>query len=225
MHFHGWASDVFMNWQLGREALALILERVGAGDRTLETGCGYSTVAFALAGANHTVVSPVALEHDRIRAWCAANGVSTEAVTFVVEHSQNALPQLDGGPLDFVLIDGAHAFPLPFVDWYYTATRLRVGGLVMVDDTQLKTGEILRDFLRAESARWRGVSDLPMTAVFEKLSGDIIPEQDWCGQPYCARPRPGPWPGLWPVLRSRVRLRTRLRAAARRLRSGERPGA
>ena len=217
VRFHGGSGDALMNWQLGADALALLLDSVRPGDRTLETGCGYSTVAFALAGANHTVVSPAQREHERIREWCAAHGVSTRAVTFVVGHYEDCLPNLGDGPLDFALIDGADAFPIPFLDWYYAAARLRTGGLVMVDDTHLLTGEILRDFLASESSRWRRVRELPTTAVFERLGSDLIPHQDWCGQPYCARPgRLPPGAPLRARLRHRIRLRTRLRALAGR---------
>jgi hypothetical protein len=49
-------------------------------------------------------------------------------------------------PLDIVLIDGAHAFPFPFLDWYFTASALKAGGLLVIDDVQIATGTILADF-------------------------------------------------------------------------------
>jgi hypothetical protein len=39
--------------------------------------------------------------------------------------------------LDLVLIDGDHAFPASFIDWYYTAEQVKLGGYVIVDDTNL----------------------------------------------------------------------------------------
>jgi SAM-dependent methyltransferase len=216
--FHLWGEDLLLNLQLPEEALSLVLDRVSRGDRTLETGCGYSTVAFALARARHTVVSPNRAEHERIRAWCAGRGVPTETVEFIVARSQDALPAMSGS-LDFVLIDGAHALPIPLIDWYYTATRLRVGGLLMVDDTHIRSGQILRDFLRAESPRWRVVSELPRTALFEKVGEEVITDEDWWGQPYGATARRIPGDPVWPYLRGRIRLRSRLRAAAGRLHS------
>ncbi len=213
--FHGWSPDVHVDWGLNRAALERLYELVPPGARTLETGAGLSTIVFALKRARHTVVSPFRHEHDRIKAWCTDRGVPLDGVTFVARPSQDALPEIGDDPLDVVLIDGDHAFPAPFIDWYYAARRLVVGGLLIVDDTQVKTGRILRDFLRKEEGRWRVRASLPTTEVFERIGQDLVPDVGWIGQPYCARARlPLAWRvrSAWPALRAKVRLRTRLRA-------------
>ncbi|MDQ3571562.1 MAG: class I SAM-dependent methyltransferase [Actinomycetota bacterium] len=173
-------------------------------------------MVFALAEARHTVVSPATVEHDRIRDFCDEHDVSLANVTFIVGASQDILPTLPPNPLDLVLIDGGHAFPMPFIDWYYSAIRLRVGGCLLLDDTHIRTGEILREFLLSDTERWRLVSEVLASAMFEKADAEVIPLQDWLGQPYCAKVRHVPGvspPSAWQRLRNRVRLRSRLREA------------
>jgi hypothetical protein len=84
-------------------------------------------------------------------------------------------------------VDFGHAFPFPFLDWYYTAAQLRVGGLVVIDDTQLRPVAILKEFLISENGRWELVDDLGQTAVFRKTTTDLFSRvSDWPAQPFCA---------------------------------------
>jgi predicted O-methyltransferase YrrM len=204
LHGHG-AQPV--NWQLGDALLRWLLDELPDRPATLETGCGYSTIAFAALSGSHTVVSPVAVEHDRVRAWCAAHGISVEHVRFITEPSQVWLPAAatTGAlrDLDAVLIDGDHAHPLPSIDWYYTAGALRVGGLLVVDDVSI------RACLATETGRWDLVTTIDDAAVFRKLSSDVVDYIPWSQQPWNQRlpARNGPLARL----RSAVRLRTRLR--------------
>jgi predicted O-methyltransferase YrrM len=216
--FHGWAPQVETNWQLNPAALDLLADVLAAGQRTLETGVGYSTVVFAAAGTQHTVVSPFGFEHDRVRAWCDGRGVDASSVTFVVEPSQQALPGLEPSPLDVVLIDGDHAFPAPFIDFQYAASRLVPGGVLVVDDTHLRACRLLDDFLRADRPRWRLHTELPTTTAFERLDGPLVPPGGWQAQPWGARPVvDGRNADPLARVRAAVRLRTRLRGLRARI--------
>jgi predicted O-methyltransferase YrrM len=218
--FHGWAPEVEVSWGLNGAALDLLVDLAAEGDRTLETGVGYSTVVFAARGCEHTVVSPMALEHDRVRTWCIDRGIDLSAVRFLAAPSQEALPALEPSALDLVLIDGDHAFPSPFIDFYYAAGRLVEGGLLMVDDTHLRTGRVLAEFLRVDAPRWRVHTELATTTVFERLSGPLIPPEGWLMQPWGAEMLPaGPPARWWERVRHSVRLRTRLRVVLGRDRS------
>jgi predicted O-methyltransferase YrrM len=171
---------------LGRNALQFIHEHTGPESNTLETGCGFSTVMFALTGAAHTVIAPDRQELDYLRDWCEARGISTGQVRFLAEPSQFVLPTLDASPLDLVLIDGGHGFPTPYIDWFYTAGRLRRGGHVIVDDTWLWSCQILRDFLTAQP-EWKLIAEYDdRTAVFQKLE-DGSETLEWSDQPLVAR--------------------------------------
>jgi hypothetical protein len=81
-----------------------------------------------------------------------------------------------------VLIDGSHAFPHVFIDYFYSARSLRVGGTIVVDDVHLWTGNVLRDFLNSEP-EWAMVEQWDgRTVAFRKLA-ELQP-RDWFDQPY-----------------------------------------
>ena len=114
-------------WGLAWAALRWLEENVRKGMATLETGAGSSTIVFAAAGAEHEAVTPDAAEEGRIREECARHGVDSSSVRFRIGPSHEVLPALEQRPLDLVLVDGAHGFPYPILDWWYLAPRLRVG--------------------------------------------------------------------------------------------------
>lgn len=173
-------------WPLAREVLAYIDGALDESSHTLETGIGLSTVLFAVKRCRHTCVAPFADEVERVRSYCRRRGLELDRVRFVVEESQRALPRLDAEALDLVLIDGNHAFPAPFIDWYYTAARLRRGGMLVVDDTQLWTGRVLREFL-VEDPGWRLAEAYGTRAArFEKLF-EGLPPTEWNEQPFVLR--------------------------------------
>jgi predicted O-methyltransferase YrrM len=171
------------SWALERGVLSWLASNLEPHWRTIETGCGSSTIVFMLAGTEHTVIAPNASEHESTRQWCAERGFATDRARSIVDDSTTVLPSLQG-PFDLGLIDGGHAFPLPFVDWLYIAQRLRVGGLVVVDDINLPTCGILHAFLDAERERWRLVDRFERTSVFRKLSDVVVSPNDWTGQPW-----------------------------------------
>ena len=174
------------NWAIEQPILAWISKNVKPGFTTLETGCGYSSVAFAIAGANHTVLSPIAAEHDAIQHWCKTHNINLAQTEFLAQASQDVLHSLPQTPLDVVLVDGNHAFPTPFIDWYYTAERVKEGGRMMIDDTQIITGKILRDFLASEEGRWSLETELGKTAIFRRITSESVTRGFWFGQqPYC----------------------------------------
>lgn len=149
---------------------------------TLETGCGLTTVALAALGTRHYCIVPSLDEVQRIRAYCESKGLSLDKVHFIMERSEDALPKLNTYGFDLCIIDGRHGFPSPFIDFYHMADRLRLGGLLVVDDTCLWTGRILSKFLRTEK-EWSRVKKFYNTEVFEK-SGLGTHEKEWNAQPF-----------------------------------------
>jgi Methyltransferase domain len=167
-------------YRLPDRALHFIDQNVNENSRTLETGAGISTVLFAIKEANHTSVVPDPDLVSRISTYCARMMVSVERINFLIDKSERTLPTLPIEQLDLVLIDGRHAFPTPFIDWYYTADKLRVGGMVMIDDTQLWTGHALKRFLIQEP-EWELVEDVSLrTAIFMKQKE--YNHEKWWGQ-------------------------------------------
>ncbi len=139
---------------------------------TLEVGCGVSTVAFAASGAEHICVSPDSCEHDRVISYCRENGIDTSRLKMVAAGSQNYLPILDlnGRELDFALIDGCHAFPMPIVDFYYVNRHLKVGGMLAIDDLFIPSVNLLQAFLKTDTSYQFLLFDSKKTAIYRKTA-------------------------------------------------------
>ena len=98
-----------------------------------------------------------------------------------------------------MLIDGAHRFPMPIVDWFYTAPHIKEGGWLLVDDAFLGSVNVLVSFLRSHPS-W-SLEDVfgGRTACFVKLA-QMEEMYDWIDSPFDSRwnsttshRRLGPW--------------------------------
>jgi hypothetical protein len=167
--FHLDRGNLTNAWSVHADTLRYIYGLLSPGAVTLETGCGQTTVVFAMAGAKHTCVMPMAEEAARVQDYCTKLGLQSD-ITFVIESSDVALPSDPRIPakLDFVLIDGAHAFPAPIIDWHYTARKLKIGGILGVDDYRMPSVRVLHDFL-CEEEEWHLLKIVQNTAFFKKL--------------------------------------------------------
>jgi predicted O-methyltransferase YrrM len=210
--FHGIDIGRPGNLQIGEDVLGWLVENIPGGGTTLETGSGYTTVVFASIARRHIAVAPAATEFAAIRAFCQEEGISLTSLDERVARSQDVLPTGDWADLDGVLIDGDHSFPLPFLDYYFLADRVREGGLLLVDDCQLRTGHVLRQFL-VEEPGWEHVRDLGKTAAFRRTSGPAPTSRWWVDQPWLAPVYAVPGDTLRTQLaaaRTQLRLRSRL---------------
>ena len=162
-------------WGLAWEALGWLEQNVQRGMRTLETGAGASTLVFAASGAEHQAVTPDPDEERRVREACAARGIDDTRVTFHIGRSQDVLPKLPDSRLDLVLVDGAHGFPYPILDWWYLAPLLRAGGRMLLDDAYLSPVAAIVDYVRG-SATWELEKPVSFrTACIRKLRDDDPP--------------------------------------------------
>lgn len=182
---HQDGSNTLVSWKASDEVLSFIDQSVDENSKSLETGAGVSTILFALKGTNHTCIVPDKNQVELILDYCKRNSISTEKCNFQIEMSEKILPKLEVDELDIVLIDGRHAFPTPFIDWYYTSSMLKVGGILIVDDTQLTTGDILKKFLLLES-EWKLKEDFLKASAFLKIR-EGSHSKEWDHQPYIAR--------------------------------------
>jgi Methyltransferase domain len=139
-------------WGLAWEALDWLEWNVEPGMTTLETGAGASTIVFAASGAEHHAVTPAEDEERRIRAACASRGIDDSRVTFHIGRSHDVLPAMESTPLDLVLLDGAHGFPYPILDWWFLASRVKVGGRMLLDDAYLPAVASIVDYTRGADA-------------------------------------------------------------------------
>ncbi|MEY2538176.1 MAG: hypothetical protein QOG67_1916 [Verrucomicrobiota bacterium] len=180
------ASEGRTCYGIESEVLRFIADTVSQGDRTLETGAGCSTMVFAVCGATHTAVTPAQSEIDLIKQYATRHEISLQSVHFVPESSETYLPRCDKGELDLVLLDGKHAFPWPTLDWFYTADRLRRGGLMIIDDASLPSVGLLADFMKADPA-WDLVRDFEGKTLAFRKTRDSVHDVAWHMQPFTVR--------------------------------------
>jgi hypothetical protein len=180
--FHRRATGEETSWELPLEVLEFIEERSGPGMYTLETGAGVSTVLFAARGCRHTTIVPDRDQVGRIQSFCRDYGVSLDSVRFVVAASQDALPSYDGDQVDLALIDGSHSFPVAFFDLFYIIRKVKAGGILIIDNTNIWSGHVIKKFLLHES-EWSLEKDFPISVAFRKLSEHDL-DKDWINQPY-----------------------------------------
>lgn len=202
--FHGQTT-----YGLSEDALRGMERLLRPGMNTLETGCGYSTVLFALAGARHCCITPNRAETELVADYCRQAGISTGQLDFRIGSSAQALPSMVGeGALQFVFIDGSHTFPYPFIDFHYTQGRLQAGGILGVDDCQIPTVRVLFDFLAVDDA-YEKILYVHNTAFFRKVSD--VPSRGWEFQRYNQQTQPLAPAGFF------TRARRKLRRALARL--------
>jgi hypothetical protein len=168
-------------WGLAWEALDFLERTVKPGMATLETGAGASTIVFAASGADHEAVTPSAEEADRIRAECERRRISTERLSFRIGSSADVLRDWQPRALDLALVDGAHAFPYPTLDWWFLAPHLKVGGLVLMDDAYMPPVAAVVDYLRASPA-WRLESPVSFRTAAARKVAEEVPPSEWKGE-------------------------------------------
>jgi len=188
---------------IGEDVLRFIADSVSEGQRTLETGAGCSTLVFALCKAHHTAVTPSKSEIQLIREYAHINGIGLAEVKFVSEPSERYLPHCEESDLDLVLLDGKHAFPWPMVDWFFTADRLKRGGMMLLDDAQMRSVSVLAEFMRADPG-WEFIRSFEgRTLAFRKVRDKVL-DVAWHMQPWTASSWSTPPPPLLKRIRGRI---------------------
>ena len=167
-------------WAAANDCLEFLAATVKPGQRTLETGCGATTIVFAASGAAHTSVFLDESEGLAVQEWCAARNISTAGVAFHPGSSSVTLPRLELGDLDLVMVDGCHGFPFPQLDWYYAASHLVTGGTLIIDDTQLAAPYELRRYLEHDPRRDRLHVGTQWVAFRRLGSGSL--DEEWMSQ-------------------------------------------
>lgn len=168
-------------WGLAWPALEWLEAELREGMATLETGSGASTIVFAAAGADHVAVTPDPDEEGRVRAACRELDVSSERVSFEVGYSHDVLPRLSDRALDLALLDGAHGFPYPILDWWHLAPTLKVGGRMLLDDAYMPPVAVVLDHARSSKA-WEVEHAISYRTVVLRKRADELPPFDWEGK-------------------------------------------
>lgn len=172
------------SWGVPPEVLQWIADHVTGEMTTLETGAGYTTVMMAARAKHHYCCTMFDLEREKLRDYLRKLGIADDKVTYVIGPSDQTLPRLDiGKTLDFAYIDGCHGYPFPALDWHYVDQRLKVGGIVGMDNVELRPVREHCDFLE-ENKSYRLVEALDVgyfIRFYEKLTDQ---HREWIDQPY-----------------------------------------
>ena len=175
-------------WGATRDLYEFMADHVTQGAGTIETGCGTSTALLAAWGCDHLCIVPDPNQESVVRSYLAEHGHPDDRLTFDLRTSDVALPaHMGDGPLDFALVDGCHGFPAAILDWYYIGSRLRSGGVVVLDDTQLPQVTLGLETYLAGSPRWRRIGGTGKWQAWEKLDDEPLTEE-WIAQPFLGRP-------------------------------------
>lgn len=154
------------------ELLHFLDQQMGGQAQTLETGAGLSTLLFALKGVTHSCISPNPELVEKIEFYCQRHHISTAAVTFHLQRFEDYLLTTDRSDFDLILLDSHHLFANLSAIWLSVAPRLKSGGFVVINNTQVWTGAVLAEFLKLD-AGWDWITNLslasPGAVVFRKL--------------------------------------------------------
>lgn len=113
------------------------------GTRMLEIGCATgSTSVYMLAGMPGGQLTSIDFahgDHDRSGEKLIAGGGFADRHTLVERNSIEALPEMfvDGDRFGLIFLDGWKTFDHLWVDTFYCAKMLEVGGYVMFDDARM----------------------------------------------------------------------------------------
>lgn len=181
LHLDG--SGQAVNWGLDPETLSRLATVIRSTWIPAETGAGISTILCGACTRRHYVICPDQAEIARIRGFLGEHQWPDQLVPLVAS-SDAALPRLaaslGGDSLDLALIDGAHRYPFPIVDWHYFSRVLRPEGLMLVDDIQIPSVGVLVEYLKQDED-WRLEEVTGKTAWFRKLREET-PVNDWFAQ-------------------------------------------
>lgn len=164
--FHRTRNGEAVSWGLNQKVLRYLDGILESGMVTVETGAGMSTIVFGMNKTEHHCITPAKFQKDSIEQYLFKNDIPGN-IYFHLHSSDQILPfsQLMPDLIDIALIDGAHEFPFPIVDYHYLAKKLKIGGKMIIDDIQLAPVRFLVDFM-IQSDHWELIEQFDRTAIF-----------------------------------------------------------
>ena len=169
----------------GLRALARHAASLGRIEHSAETGSGASTLLLSHLSQHHIVFTvdsgSGSLENVKSSPLFRPAGVS-----IVEGPSQLTLPKYAfGAPLQFALIDGPHGYPFPDLEYFYLYPHIETGGILVVDDINIRSIHNLFDFLRADQM-WKLEEVVETTAFFRRTAAPTFPPtgDGWWQQKY-----------------------------------------
>ncbi|HLH01103.1 MAG TPA: class I SAM-dependent methyltransferase [Bryobacteraceae bacterium] len=175
---------------VSREALSAIARHTSIRSRirrSVETGCGATTLLLSHLSEHHTAF---ALDIGGSIVNVRRSPLLREGVvSFVEGPSQRTLPQHHfDEKLQLAVIDGPHAYPFPDLEYYCLYPHLETGALLVLDDIHIRSINNLFKFLCSDEM-FRLDEVVKTTAFFTRTEAPTFdPIGDgWRQQRYNAR--------------------------------------
>ncbi len=157
---------------------------------SLETGCGKSTVMFSNLASRHYVFA----YDDREAADSSVSMVQSDpefrpaTTTFVYGPTQRTLPHYafpDDLMFDVILLDGPHGYPFPDLEYALLYSRLKPGGILILDDIHIASIGAMYDLLR-EDRMYEEIGVFSTTGLLRRSNLPGVPSDGdhWYEQNY-----------------------------------------
>ena len=175
------ASPGNTSWAVGSGILRWIADHLSGEMITVETGAGNATVLFAALAKHHYCCTVSQREVVTPGAYLEQIGVPNDKLTFLVGTTDETLSRFGSKTLfDFAYIDGCHGYPFPALDWHYIDKHLNVGGILGMDDAQLRPVREHCEFLE-ENGTYRLAKHRQFRPVLHEADR---PKPQWIDQAY-----------------------------------------
>jgi hypothetical protein len=151
-----------------------------------ETGCGKSTLLLSHRCDRHLCFTQNRSNDDSLSKVQDSELLLADRVEFILGPSQRTLPAFRWDCfIDFALIDGAHGYPFPELDYYYFYPQLTQNAILVIDDIHIPTIRRLFEFL-CEDDMFDFLGQMHFSAFFRRTSvPSFNPEGDgWWLQKY-----------------------------------------
>jgi hypothetical protein len=177
--------------------------------RSMETGCGRTTLLLSQLSERHTVFAFDG--NDTSDKVFGSELLRRDHVEFVAGPTQRTVPAYAfREPFQLILLDGPHSYPFPELEYYFVYPHLETGGTLVIDDIWIPTIHRMYEFLR-EEPMFRLDKVVAHTAFFVRTDAPLFdPYSDnWQAQPFNRRRFPAhqpPWRTVKLALKRRVKL-------------------
>ena len=143
--------------------------------RSVETGTGKTTLLLSHLSRGHTVFTKDdAGDGDSLERVRTSPLLNADSVRFVIGPTQRTLPAHGfDEPIALAYLDGPHAYPFPDLEYWAVYPHIDAGGLLVIDDIQIRTISNLFAFLKAD-AMWDLAEVVDNTAFFVRTPAPAL---------------------------------------------------